>query len=242
MAVLDTAILFSTDGMMFEHPVLNAIRTEGFVPLGWFEPATGDGVPEAARFVILIGNAGPHMFARFAHERAPDTQALDEWCRAVLDPLAQTLGGRAYYPFDAPPLPFLTWARRAGAAHRSPLGLNIHPDFGLWHAYRAALAFPVVFDFPAQHSTSPCESCAAKPCLSACPVEAFDGHAYAVETCTEHLASPAGLDCMTGGCLARRACPIGRRYAYDPPQAQFHMRAFLATRLAHRDNVGGIHG
>ncbi len=248
MAVLDTAILFSTDGIMFEHPVLNAVRTEGFVPLGWFQPKVGDGVPHggkngAARFVILIGNAGPHMFARFARERVPGTDTLDDWCRAVLDPLAETLGGQAFYPFDTPALPFLTWARRAGAAHLSPLGLNVHPDYGLWHAYRAAFVFPVAFDFPAQRSSNPCESCEDKPCLAACPVGAFDGHAYAVETCTDHIASPRGRDCMMGGCLARRACPVGRRYAYEPPQAQFHMRAFLAARRASpRKRTGGIHG
>jgi hypothetical protein len=245
--VLDTAAPFSTDDMMFEHPVLNAVRAEGFVPLGWFQPRTDDGVPNsgkngAASFVILIGNAGPHMFARFARERIPGTDTLDDWCRAVLDPLAQTLGARAFYPFDTPPLPFLTWARRSGAAHLSPLGLNIHPDFGLWHAYRAAFAFPVVFDFPAQVSASPCKTCATKPCLKACPVGAFDGHAYAVEACTDHIASPHGTDCMVDSCLARRACPVGRQYAYVPPQAQFHMRAFLAARLTHRKKVGGIHG
>jgi hypothetical protein len=34
---------------------------------------------------------------------------------------------------------------------------------------------------------------------------------------------------MSGGCLARRACPVGREYAYDPAQARFHMQAFLAA-------------
>lgn len=227
---------------MFEHPVLTAIRAEGFVALGWFEPGADDGVPGGAAFLMLIGNAGPHMFARFARERVSDGAALDDWCRAVLDPLADNLGARALYPFDAPPLPFLTWARRSGAAHRSPLGLNIHPDFGLWHAYRAAFAFPVAFDLPAQRTTSPCLTCAAKPCLEACPVGAFDGRNYAVDACTDHLARPAGTDCMAGGCLARRACPVGRPYTYDRPQAQFHMRAFLATRLAHREQTGGVHG
>ena len=227
---------------MFEHPVLNAIRAEGFVPLGWFQPGVEDGVPQPARFVILIGNAGADMFARFARERTASADRLDDWCRAVLDPLAATLGARVFYPFDSPALPFLTWGRRAGAAHRSPLGLNIHPDFGLWHAYRAAFAFPVVFDFPAPRSNSPCAACAAKPCLAACPVGAFDGSGYAVEACTDHINSPDGANCMTGGCLARRACPVGTAYAYNQPQAQFHMRAFLAARLAQRGKVGEAHG
>ena len=30
---------------------------------------------------------------------------------------------------------------RAEAVAPSPLGILIHPDYGLWHAYRGALAF-----------------------------------------------------------------------------------------------------
>jgi len=42
-----------------------------------------------------------------------------------------------------------------------------------------------------------------------------------------HVASEAGQTCVTGGCLARRACPVGRAYIQTPAQAQFHMKAFL---------------
>ena len=123
--------------------------------------------------------------------------------------------------------PFLTWARRAGAGHVSPLGLNIHPTYGLWHAFRAALLFPVAFDLPMQSAGAhPCETCADKPCLSACPVNAFNGTTYDVAACASHLDSPAGHDCMDNGCLARRACPVGQGFTYHPFQAQFFMRAF----------------
>ena len=51
-----------------EHPILIAIRRASFTPLGWFAPKPEDRAPEGARFIILIGNAGPHMFQRFARE------------------------------------------------------------------------------------------------------------------------------------------------------------------------------
>lgn len=207
-----------------EHPVLTRITKEGFTPLGWFAP---DDMGET-KFVILIGNAGPQMFQRFQRE---DGGVMDEWTKRVVDPLAAVLGAQAAYPFDKPHLPFLSWARRGGAGHISPLGLNIHPTYGLWHAYRAALLFPVQFDLPlmtaGQH---PCETCVSKPCLSACPVEAFDGQSYDVGACGTYLKSGAGENCMTGGCLARRACPVGKGFQYLPAQAKFHMRAFLAAR------------
>lgn len=213
-----------------DHPVLTAIRRAGFTPLGWFAAEPQDGLPDDGRFVILIGNAGPEMFRRFARDRNPGRDTLDDWTRDTVSHLAADLDARPLFPFELPHWPFLTWARRGGAGHISPLGLNIHPTYGLWHAYRAALVFPVVFDLPApspgQH---PCESCAERPCLTACPVGAFDGSRYDVKACRAHVAMPQGGACMSQGCLARHACPVGQGFAYRPEQARFHMRAFLAA-------------
>ncbi len=219
-----------------EHPVLTTIAREGFMALGWFVPVASDGVPalangKPARQVILIGNAGPAMFARFRRERDAASDTLDAWTKTVIDPLAQSLGASALYPFDKPPHAFLTWARRAGAGFISPIGMNIHPVYGLWHAFRAALLLPVEFDMGAPAaSASPCQTCVEKPCLGACPVSAFDGAGYDVAVCAGHLATPAGHQCMTSGCLARHACPVGTAWRYAPAQAGFHMTAFLRAR------------
>jgi ferredoxin-like protein FixX len=207
-----------------DHPILNRIRSESFVPLGWFSPPDMG----VTKQVILIGNAGPDMFRRFARSGAP---TLDIWTTFVVNVLAEELGAKALYPFDKPALPFLTWARAAGAGYVSPLGLNIHATYGLWHAYRAALLFPVEFDLPnAVKAAHPCESCSDKPCLAACPVQAFDGTHYDVTACGAHIKLAAGEACMSGGCQARLACPIGKHYQYHPVQMQFHMRAFRELR------------
>lgn len=214
-----------------DHPVLNAICRASFTPLGWFEPVAEDRVPEGARFVILIGNAGPDMFRRFARERSSSLHKMDDWTRETVGELAHDLDAQPAYPFDMdPPWPFLTWARRGGAGHVSPLGLNIHPVYGLWHAYRAALLFPVAFDLPVPRAgPHPCETCTSKPCLSACPVGAFDGSRYDVSACAGHVTTLKGEACRMRGCLARHACPVGQGYAYAPAQAEFHMRAFVAA-------------
>jgi epoxyqueuosine reductase QueG len=214
-----------------EHPILARIRREGFTALGWFEPLAVDETLQDARFVILIGNAGPDMFRRFARERDHNRPALDAWTKVVVDAMAANLDAIAVYPFDKPALPFLTWARRAGAGHSSPLGLNIHSTYGLWHAYRAALLFPVAFDLPKNATGGhPCETCPDKPCLSACPVAAFDGKTYDVASCGQFLTTAQGEDCMADGCKARLACPVGRGFTYAPAQMQFHMRAFRRAR------------
>ncbi len=151
--------------------------------------------------------------------------------------LAQAWSARALYPFGGPPhRPFVAWAKRAEPVAESPLGILIHPDYGLWHAYRGALAFAEVLTLPPRaERPRPCDACAEKPCLGACPVGAFsaagpDVVAYDVSACADHLEKPAGADCMAQACRARRACPIGREYLYEPGQAHFHMVHFLEAR------------
>jgi epoxyqueuosine reductase len=66
--------------------------------------------------------------------------------------------------------------------------------------------------------------------LTACPVQAFSAAGYDVDACARWLRKPEGADCLGGGCLARRACPVGADYAQAPEQARFHMAAFFAAR------------
>ena len=185
--------------------------------------------------IALVGLAGRRGWAAFSG--SPEAQdgvadPLDRWSRRGVDALAAGLGARALYPFDGPPhWPFQRWARRAEPMHASPLGLLIHPVDGLWRGYRGALAFAERLAVPPfRAAASPCESCVARPCLSACPVGAFTGAGYDVAGCAAHLHRPAGRACMEGGCLARRACPVGAAPAQEPNEAAFHMRAFLAAR------------
>jgi hypothetical protein len=190
--------------------VLDAVAEAGFEALGWFKPQRDDRVPEAdgqaAQAVVLIGNAGAMMFARFAAASDPAADSLDEWTRTTIESVASGFAAKALFPFESPPLPFLTWARRGGGGHISPIGLNIHPRYGLWHAYRAALVFYREIELPpAPSGASPCDNSLAKPCLTTCPVSAFSFRAYDVETCRRYLEWPAGLNSVEGGCLARRA-------------------------------------
>ena len=162
---------------------------------------------------------------------------LDRWSRRIIGGLALELGAVALYPFEGPPwLPFQRWAARAEPVHRSALGMLIHPDWGLWHSYRGALAFAERLALPQRvDRPDPCDACAAKPCLSACPVGAFSLERYDVAACADHLRSTAGRDCMELGCRARDACPVGAYHRLKQDQAGFHMRAFLASRTAASD-------
>ncbi|VAW01189.1 Ferredoxin [hydrothermal vent metagenome] len=200
----------------------------GFKALGVFTIEASDKVPvEGGVSAVLIGNYGGEMFDRYAAARDPLTQTMDEWTQHVIDPLARDLNATALYPFSKPALPFQKWARRAKAGRQSPLGLNIHPVYGMWHGYRAFLIFDrlVELDIP-PGDEHPCFGCADTPCLTACPVEAFDGVQYDVEKCGGYLMKVSSIDCHNKGCASRLACPVGTEYAYTAEQMQFHMTAF----------------
>jgi hypothetical protein len=219
--------------------VFAAIRRNGLVPRGALSLADGERAGELAdlRTIVLAGMVGREGWDAFA--AAPEASdgladSLDRWSRRVMEALAVELGGKALFPFGGPPfLPFQRWAQRAEPVHSSPIGLLIHPHYGLWHSYRGALGFPEALKVPEPApAPSPCEACAGRWCLKSCPVGAFSDAGYDVSACADHLRSTAGVDCMASGCRARRACPVGAEHAYEPEQTKFFMAAFLCGQNA----------
>jgi len=216
-----------------------ALTAHGLRLRGGFHPDADDGLPAPADgsdagTLLLVGHAGADMWRQFSASRflagdGAGSAPLDDWSRKVIGEVATTFSALPLYPFEGPPYwPFQRWAQRAEPVHPSPLGPLIHPEFGLWHAYRGALLLPGRLPLPpVAASPSPCESCAERPCLNRCPVDAVAEGAYDVPACTGHVGGPHGGDCRERGCLARRACPVGQAYAYGPAQAAFHMAAFL---------------
>ena len=208
---------------------------------GAFHPALEDGVPAfvdgaAAKTLMLLGWTGRDQWPVFADSpeaRDGAEDPLNRWSKRVIDGIAGDLGATAFYPFGGPPwLDFQSWALKAEPVHRSPLGLLIHPDWGLWHSYRGALGFRDRLDLPPRmDEPHPCEGCVDRPCLSACPVSAFSAeHPYDYSACRGHVEG-AGEDCRIRACAARRACPVATDKRYSQPQAAFHMKAFLGNRF-----------
>jgi hypothetical protein len=222
-----------------------AIAETGLILRGGFGLGQDErrGAIAGVETIVLLGMAGREGWQAFAASpEARDGRAdpLDRFSRRAISVLARRFAATALFPFDGPPYhPFQQWAARAEPVHASPLGLLIHPSFGLWHSYRGALGFRESLDLPPRaEAASPCVACAVRPCLHACPVDAFTPAGYDVAACATHLRSPAGADCMADGCLARRACPVGREHAHGPEQAAFTMCAFLRARAARTRQSG----
>ncbi len=194
--------------------------------LGGFACAAEPTLPPGTRTVLLLGPREPGFWAAVqASEEWGGPDPVDRWSRRVVGTLACDLGAKALFPFGGPPYqPFHAWALRTGRLWDSPVRLLVHETQGLLVSFRGALALKAGLDLPPAPQR-PCDSC-AKPCLTACPVGALSGAGYDVTRCHGFLDSPEGQDCMTCGCLVRRACPVSLGYARMPEQSAYHMRQF----------------
>lgn len=217
--------------------ISDAFGPYGLMLRGGFDFDDGENAPDAvsgrpARSALLVGHAGdgfwPHFQAWLKGRAVMPADPLDTWSREVIGEVATSFGARAVSPSDRPYLPFQQWAMRAEKLSPSPLGILMHPQYGLWHAYRGALLFG---DGPVTGKAStvehPCENCAGRPCLGACPVGAFSRDGYDAATCRSHVNS--SMDCAIQGCHARNACPVGGAYRYRAEVQRFHMKAFAAA-------------
>lgn len=193
------------------------------------------GFPVDKPALSLVGNIGSSywpMFSQSTEYLDGDAEPLDRWSQRVAVKIAAEFALQPVYPFSGPPYyPFQQWAQRAEALEQSPIGVMMHPEFGLWHSYRFALlgAESEVIEAPVQ-GESPCRNCDSKPCLTRCPVDAFDGNGYDVDRCARYLLQTPQAECHSRGCLARYACPVATELSYVPAQGMFHLRAFLNAR------------
>jgi ferredoxin len=183
---------------------------------------------ESGGSVLLLGPLEPGFWPAFeaAPERAdgaPDP--LDRYSKRLIAPLARAWGGKAAFPSDGPPYPpFIAWAKASGRVWTSPVGLLVHDVQGLWLSFRGAVRLAERVEMAG--GENPCPSCPGQPCRSACPVGALTAERYDVAACHAFLDTAPGANCLTRGCAARRACPVGARYGRNEHQSRFHMHAF----------------
>ncbi|WP_422075310.1 ferredoxin [Tranquillimonas rosea] len=202
------------------------LAPDGLTVLGGFHPMPTDDLG-AIRTLLMVGPGATFWQVFAASDEYADGQPdpLDRWTRRVLGRIAHGLDAISLFPFGGPPFhPFLSWARRTGRAWPSPVGLTVHAEQGLWLSYRGALGLYDEVPVP-EAMPCPCDTCADRPCLTACPVDALSAESYDVDRCQAHVTAPEGVACRTAGCRVRAACPVGD----DIPNARaaFHMEAFL---------------
>ena len=202
-----------------------AAHASGMMIMGAFHPEN-----ETAGTMILVGgDAGmwPAFTSSPEHSDGAD-DPLDRWSKRVIGKIATRHKAKCVFPSDGPPYaPFTRWSLESGRFWQSPAGMLVHDTAGLMVSIRGAICLAEKLDLPPAVSANPCDGCSDRPCISSCPVDALKGIEYDVASCKDHLLSEEGAECMTRGCIARRACPVSRAFNRAPDQTAFHMRAFL---------------
>ena len=172
------------------------------------------------RQLILIGHAGRQLWQSVQESGLESNDPIDAFSvRTVQGWFARCAPQNRYeiiYPGDAP-IGLQRLGQLAGWHHASPFMVGVDPKWGSWFAYRAlALADTAFEPSRPQQSAHPCDSCAGRPCVAACPAGALAGGQFDLHKCiTERKRD--GSDCKST-CLARTSCPVGEAHRYCDAQ------------------------
>jgi hypothetical protein len=130
-----------------------------------------------------------------------------------------------------PMLNFIELGKVAGIAGPSILGVTVHPEYGPWIAFRAALLLDEALDSPGEAlGFDPCPDCTARTCIPACPVGAVSSDSgWDIPKCLTHRVE-VEPDC-TPRCHARAGCVLGPEHRYPDDELAYHqMRALRSMR------------
>jgi len=208
-----------------------------------------DKIDPHARSIIVLGNGGAAMWRAFTAHAAGHPgwmdrdNPLDDFIRlAIEDGVAAEVrasGARftTVYPFvnDAPTLNFMEAAKLAGLAGPSIIGIALHPVYGPWLAFRAALLTDVELDAPGPAlAFDPCPSFVSRSCISACPAGAVAFPAgWDIPRCLIHRVE-VEADC-DDRCHARVGCVIGPQHRYPDDELAYHQRRALRAMRPYYD-------
>lgn len=192
--------------------------------------------------LVLIGHSGNLMWQRLKDQASKGNNPVDEFslfhAGLFVERYLDGCRHAVLYPGEVP-IPLQQLGALAGWHHRSPLGLGINRIYGPWFGYRVVLLvradLPLLVDPP---GVSPCEACAEKPCINACPAHALsDFESPNISVCVDYRMqdkSPCERQCF-----ARLACPVGAEFRYSKEQLHyFYGRSLVAikTYIAKQEN------
>ena len=209
-------------------------------------------IAPGARSIIVIGNGGGAFwkaFKRHADENAGWTardNPLDDFTRMVVErdvapALAKSsLSYTIIYPFmsSGPTLNFMEAGKAAGLSGPSILGVVVHPVYGPWIAFRAAILVNELLNAPGEgRGFDPCPSCEVRSCISACPAGAVGVEkGWDIPKCLTHRVE-VEPDCAPR-CHARAGCVLGPEHRYPDDELAYHqMRSLRAMRPYYETHI-----
>ncbi len=180
--------------------------------------------------LITIGSGGRQLWKALDNENRDPIDPVNCFTERIVPEFIKTyLKGSEIvplFPKRLPRFPIQTFTHWLGWTHPTPLGKNIHKEFGVWHAYRSV--FLATLNLPEtsrQIFNSPCATCEDKPCIKACPSGAVSEIAETLGDFNKKTCLPFRLEensICQDRCLARLACPYAREHKYTTEQIVHH--------------------
>ena len=216
------------------------------------EASRASAIDADARSIVVIANGGGALWASLKSHGARNPgwwnreNPLDDFTREVVErdvaaPLRAS-GVRCVtaYPFmsSGPTLNFIELGKVAGITGPSILGVTVHPVYGPWIAFRAALLMDEELDSPGDAlGFDPCPRCTVRSCIPACPAGAVSIDAgWDIPKCLTHRVE-VEADC-TPRCHARAGCVVGPEHRYPDDELAYHqMRALRSMRPYYEKHI-----
>ena len=206
-------------------------------------PYRAAAVDGKAKSIVVIANGGGALWLglRRHAEHNPGwwerEHPLDDFTRAIvekeIEPVLRQSGSRytIVFPFMSgrATLNFIELGKVAGLGGSSILGVVVHPKFGPWIAFRAAILLEELIDAPGEAASfAPCPACTERSCIAACPTAAVAvPSGWNIPRCLAYRLESAA-DCMPR-CHARVACVLGPQYRYPEDELAYHQKRALAA-------------
>ncbi|GJL81190.1 MAG: hypothetical protein DHS20C01_08240 [marine bacterium B5-7] len=167
--------------------------------------------------LLLIGNTGGDFWREAGSGAYSTADPIDDFSTTrVTEIVSRHLEEKDFlilYPGDCG-FSLQRLGLAAGFGVPSWLGIDIHPEFGTWFAYRVVIA--MVQDLPITSTAKLgdiCANCRGHECLMACPVDAPGevGH-FDLNACVDFRLTDDSPCALT--CVARENCPVGQEFRY----------------------------
>jgi len=190
--------------------------------------------------LVLLGNGGSLFWEKMQNSGFQSDNPFDDFSISLLERTISEYWNLENYKILYPDnqlIPLMKIGELAGWHHPSPMGIGIHPTYGLWFAYR--IAFVTTADLVKQREDSKehhCMNCSSKPCIDACPAKALieDGP-MDTQKCISYCVTEGTL--CNSKCLSRVSCLIASDKRYTDEQLHYHYsRALKIFKLLTSNN------
>lgn len=197
--------------------------------------------PEAKHYrqLLLFANGGPQFWHAFSAYRIQFADSvdnvddpMDQYARAIVAAFLEENKLNHQFQFVYPGsyvLNLQSLGRLLGWHQDTPLKIGLHPLYGVWFAYRAAVLvnsdFPSTAWIDSSTTVSPCQTCASKACVVSCPAGAVTAAQYYLDQCLDYR-TQENSPCAQR-CISREACPVAPEYRYSDEQIRYHYKQSL---------------